>query len=173
MNEPARTILGEFQPDPEPRDLHAVAELDHPLWVQTGLATFRQWLGVPGASNTRRPSIELLEVLFGRGRLALSRLFRAFEATITPAESVVVLRALGAVCRAAQARKVIDWNVDGLKPDDGRGRLLVSFDSDLDTKLRSAAAAEKQSMSDFVRMAVAARVDAVLFKRRPRSTVPA
>lgn len=172
MHEFAKAITEEFEPDPTLGDLHALHEADHPVWMLDTLATFRQWLGVPGASNTRRPSIELLEVLLGRGRLALGALFRAYEATVPPAESIVVLRALGAVCRAAEARKVIDWNVDSLKPDDGKGRLLVSFDSDLDAKLRSAAAVEKQTLSDFVRMAVAARVETIE-KRRPTSTVTA
>lgn len=125
------------------------------------LARFRVWAGVPRRRDTRRPSIELLDVLFSRGRAALIALYRGFEAGVTPAESVMVLKALGAICRAAEAQKVIAWDFNAVRPSDGRGKLLVSFDSDLDAKLRAAAAAEEQSLSDFVRMAVADRVSTI------------
>jgi hypothetical protein len=166
MHEFAKTIVAEFEPVTLV-NLHALAERDHPMWVLTEANRFRIWAGVLGRGDSRRPSIELLEALFARGKPSLVALYRAFEATVTSAESVMVLRALGALARAAEAQKVIAWNIDNVKPDDGRGRLLVSFDPALDERLRAAAKSEGQNLSDFVRLAVSDRI-AAIEKRRPR-----
>jgi hypothetical protein len=167
----ATEIIEEF----EPRQLinaRELAELDHPLWVMNEIAKLRIWLGVPGRGESRRPSLEVLEVLLARGKASLVALFRAYEAATTAAESLAVLRALGALVRAAKAKAVVDWDIDNIRPDDGRGRLLVSFDPALDEKLRAAAQAEGQTLSDFVRASVSDRI-AAIEKRRPRSAAAA
>jgi hypothetical protein len=164
-----KQIVEEF----EPRQIvgaRDVVEMDHPLWILTEVNRLRVWAGVPG--RRERPSLELLELLFARGKAALVAVFRAYEAATPAAESLAVLRALGALVRAAEAQKVIDWNIDTLKPDDGKGRLLVSFEEPLNERLRAAAKVEQQSMSDFIRAAVSERVAAVE-KRRPRSAATA
>lgn len=172
MHDFAEKAVEQFEKDLTLGDLYSLVELDHPQWIQDALARFRMWAGVAGRRDSRRPSIELLDALFGRGKRGLTALFREFEATVAPVEALMVLRALGAICRTAEGRRVIGWNVDNVKPDDGKGRLLVSFDPALDEKLRAAAQSEGQNLSDFVRCAVQDRVETIE-KRRPRAAANA
>jgi predicted HicB family RNase H-like nuclease len=168
MHEFARQIVEEFDPV-QLVNPSVLVERDHPLWVLAEIGKFRRWAGIAGSSNTQRPSVETLRELLGRGRAALVALFRAFEQATPKDESLVTLRALAALVRTAKLEHIISWDLDSLKPGSDDKRLLVSFDPTLDERLRAAAAAEKQSLSDFVRCSVQARVEAIE-KRRPRTS---
>jgi Ribbon-helix-helix protein, copG family len=168
MHEFARQIVEEYEPT-QLINLHALAEKDSPLWVLDAIGKFRQWAGIPGASNTKRPSAVTLQELFGRGKAALVALYRAFESGVPQPEAIVVLRALAAITRIAKVEGVIEFDLDNVRPGDGDKRLLVSFDPTLDERLRAAAKVEGQSMSDFVRAAVSDRI-ATIERRRPRTS---
>lgn len=123
MHESVKNIVEAFERDPALGNLHALHEADHPVWMLDRLTTFRQWLGVPGARDTRRPSIEFLDVLLGHGREAAVKLFREYELAVGPREALPVLRAIGQLARYARMQKAIAWDLDNVRPDDGRGRL--------------------------------------------------
>jgi hypothetical protein len=166
MNQTAKDILAEFETDPNVGDLFELSECEHPLWLMDVLDGFRRWLGVPGP---RRPSPEYLGVLLAHGRESLIRLYRAYEEAAPPEQAGRLLKAFAQLVRFARSRGTISWDINSVRVDDGRGKLLVAFDPTLDAKLRSCAQSEGQTLNDFVRMAVSARVESVE-KSRPATT---
>jgi hypothetical protein len=142
-------------------DWWGLSEARHPDFVMLETDKIRRWLGMP-TSGAPRPSAEFLAVLLGHGREGLLRIYAAFiqETARTDDEAKAALGALATLAAHARSMRLLSWDLGGVSVGAARGKpkILVAFDDALDARLRAAAGARGENLSDFIREAVRDRL---------------